>query len=148
MLFNQLGGNNMVDMSKLFCILIAGLAIMSYTVVGLAAPEIIAEGKTAVIKAEATKASDKAADIKKAVAIPEAAKAVAEEKTADVKAEATKVADKAADIKKAVAIPEAAKAVAEGKTAAIKTEAIKDAAKEEAEIQYGAEPKIKSEGKK
>ncbi len=99
----------MVDMSKLFCILIAGLAIMSYTVVGLAAPEIIAEGKNAVIKAEATKDADKAADIKKAVA----------------------------------AKPEAAKAVAEGKTAAIK-----DAAKEEAEIQYGAEPKIKSEGKK
>ncbi len=139
----------MVDMSKRFCVLIAGLAIMSYATVGLAAPEIIAEGKTAVIKAEATKVADKAADIKKAVAKPEAAKAVAEGKTAAIKAEATKVADKAVDIKEAAtAKPEAAKAVAEGKTAAIKTEAIKDAAKEEAEIQYGAEPKIKSEGKK
>ncbi len=98
----------MVDMSKRFCVLIAGLAIMSCTTVGLAAPEIIAEGKTAAVKAEATKATDKADDIKKAVAIPEAAKTVAEGKTA----------------------------------------AIKDAAKEEAEIQYGAEPKIKSEEKK
>ena len=80
MLFNQLGGKNMVDMSKLFCVLIAGLAIMSCTTVGLAAPEIIAVGKTAAVKAEATKASDKAADIKKAVAIPEAAKTIAEGK--------------------------------------------------------------------
>ncbi len=116
----------MVDMSKRFCVLIAGLAIMSCTTVGLAAPEIIAEGKAAAIKAEATKATDKAADIKKAtVAKPEAAKAVAERKTAAIKAETTKVAAKA-----------------EEKIAAVET------AKEEAEIQYGAEPKIKSEEKK
>ncbi|MEE9604476.1 MAG: hypothetical protein V3V70_02800 [Candidatus Scalindua sp.] len=114
----------MVDMSKRFCVLIAGLAIMSYTAVGLAAPEIIAEGKTAAVKAEAIKDADKAADIKKAAAIPEAAKAVAEGKTAAVETEAIKDADKA-----------------EEKTAAIET------AKEKAEIQYGAEPKIKSDEK-
>ncbi len=96
----------MVDMSKRFCILIAGLAIMSYTAVGLAAPEIIAKGKTVAVKAEAIKD-----------------------------------AAKTADIKKAAAIPEAAKAIAEGKTAAVET------AKEEAGIQYGAEPKIKSDEK-
>ena len=111
-------------MRKRFCVLIAGLAIMSCTTVGLAAPEIIAEGKAAAIKAEATKATDKADDIKKATAIPEAAKAVAEGKTAAIKAEATKVAAKA-----------------EEKIAAVET------AKEEAEIQYGAEPKIKSDEK-
>ncbi len=60
----------MVDMSKRFCVLIAGLAIMSYATVGLAAPEIIAEGKTVAVKAEATKATDKAADIKKAAGPP------------------------------------------------------------------------------